>query len=384
MNPKPLLWAGAGVLVLVLLALDLGVLRPKNGEVQPRQALVWSAVWIALALLFNAGIYRWLGAAPALQFFTGYLIEKALSVDNLFVFLAIFGSLAVPKSQQYRVLFWGILGALLLRVIFILIGAALLQSFHWIIYVFGGILLLTGIKLFRQSGKEAHPAQGAIYRLVTRLVPATSEYHGNRFFITEKQKWVATPLFAALLMIMIADVVFAVDSIPAIFAVTSDPFLVLTSNIFAILGLRSLFFVLAGAMSRFTYLKIGLAGVLCFVGIKMLITDVYRVPIAASLGAIVLLLGGSVLLSILRVQTAWSARKRLLNIFRWSLWIVPAVTAIAAFLSAPVLRAVDRSSTITLLYYTAEGAHALAGIVAAAMISLGVLAALNSWKNEPA
>ena len=373
MNPKTLLWAGAGMLVLVLLALDLGVFRRKSGEVPPRRALVWSAVWIALALTFNAGIYHWLGSAPALQFFTGYLIEKVLSVDNLLVFLAIFGSLAVPKSQQYRVLFWGIFGALLLRAIFILIGAALLQRFHWIIYVFGGILVFTGIQLFRQRSDEAHPERSAIYRFVTRIVPSTTAYYGNRFFIREKRKWVATPLFAALLMITVADVVFAIDSIPAIFAVTSDPFLILTSNLFAMLGLRSLFFVLADAMSRFTYLTVGLAGVLCLVGIKMLITDVYQVPIAASLGAIVLLLGGSVLLSILRVRTAWSTRKRLRNIFRWSLWIVPAVTAIAAFLSAPVLRAVDRSSTVTLLHYTAEGAHALAGIVAAAMISFIVL-----------
>ncbi len=297
---SPLLWGGFLVFVLAMLALDLGVFHRKAHEVSLKEAVTWSLVWIGLAFVFNAGIYFWFGTEPALQFLTGYLIEKALSIDNLFVFLVIFGYFAVPKVHQHRVLFWGILGALVMRAIFIGVGAALLQSFHWIIYIFGAILVLTGLKLLKQRNEEIHPERNPIYRLAARVLPSTKEYHGSQFFVKQFGKWVVTPLFLVLLMVEATDVVFAIDSIPAIFAVTSDPFLVFTSNIFAMLGLRSLYFLLAGIMSRFVYLKVGLALVLCFVGIKMLIIDFYKVPIVLSLAAVVLLLGGSIVASVIK------------------------------------------------------------------------------------
>lgn len=290
------------IFVLAMLALDLGVFHRKAHEVPLKEALVWSVVWITLALVFNVGVYYWFGTEPALQFLTGYLIEKALSVDNLFVFLVIFGYFGVPKAYQHRVLFWGILGALVMRAIFIGLGAALLQSFHWIIYVFGAILVLTGIKLLVQRNEEMHPERNPMYRLAAKVLPSTSEYHGSKFFVKQAGKWVVTPLFLVLVMVEATDVVFAVDSIPAIFAITSDPFLVFTSNIFAILGLRALYFLLAGIMSRFVYLKVGLALVLCFVGVKMLIVDFYKVPIVLSLGVVVLLLGGSIVASLIKTR----------------------------------------------------------------------------------
>lgn len=299
---SPLLWGGFVIFVLAMLALDLGVFHRKAHEVPLKEALVWSVVWITLALVFNVGVYYWFGTEPALQFLTGYLIEKALSVDNLFVFLVIFGYFGVPKAYQHRVLFWGILGALVMRAIFIGLGAALLQSFHWIIYVFGAILVLTGIKLLVQRNEEMHPERNPMYRLAAKVLPSTSEYHGSKFFVKQAGKWVVTPLFLVLVMVEATDVVFAVDSIPAIFAITSDPFLVFTSNIFAILGLRALYFLLAGIMSRFVYLKVGLALVLCFVGVKMLIVDFYKVPIVLSLGVVVLLLGGSIVASLIKTR----------------------------------------------------------------------------------
>jgi len=299
---SPILWGGFVIFVLAMLALDLGVFHRKAHEVPLKEALVWSIVWITLALVFNVGVYYWFGAEPALQFLTGYLIEKALSVDNLFVFLVIFGYFGVPKAYQHRVLFWGILGALVMRAIFIGLGAALLQSFHWIIYVFGAILVLTGIKLLVQRNEEMHPERNPMYRLAAKVLPSTSEYHGSRFFVKQAGKWVVTPLFLVLVMVEATDVVFAVDSIPAIFAITSDPFLVFTSNIFAILGLRALYFLLAGIMSRFVYLKVGLALVLCFVGVKMLIVDFYKVPIVLSLGVVVLLLAGAIVASLIKTR----------------------------------------------------------------------------------
>lgn len=299
---SPLLWGGFVIFVLAMLALDLGVFHRKAHEVPLKEALVWSVVWITLALVFNVGVYYWFGTEPALQFLTGYLIEKALSVDNLFVFLVIFGYFGVPKAYQHRVLFWGILGALVMRAIFIGLGAALLQSFHWIIYVFGAILVLTGIKLLVQRNEEMHPERNPMYRLAAKVLPSTREYHGSKFFVKQAGKWVVTPLFLVLVMVEATDVVFAVDSIPAIFAITSDPFLVFTSNIFAILGLRALYFLLAGIMSRFVYLKVGLALVLCFVGVKMLIVDFYKVPIVLSLGVVVLLLGGSIVASLIKTR----------------------------------------------------------------------------------
>jgi tellurite resistance protein TerC len=299
---SPLLWGAFVVFVLAMLALDLGVFHRKAHEVPVKEALTWSVVWIALAVAFNVAIYHWFGSEKALQFATGYVIEKALSVDNLFVFIVIFSYFGVAKQYQHRVLFWGIIGALVMRAVFIGAGAALLASFHWVIYIFGALLLYTGIKLLRQRGEEMHPEKNPVYRFFAKMLPATKEYRGAKFFVREGGKWLVTPLFLVLLAVEATDIVFAVDSIPAIFAVTNDPFLVFTSNIFAILGLRALYFLLAGVMSRFVYLKIGLSLVLCFVGIKMLITEFYKIPIVISLGVVVLLLGGSVVASLFKTR----------------------------------------------------------------------------------
>lgn len=299
----PILWVGFTAFVLVMLALDLGVFHRKAHAVGMREALGWTIFWIMLALLFNAGIYYYYGTRAALEFFTGYLIEKALSVDNIFVFLVIFAYFAVPAAYQHRVLFYGILGALVMRALFILAGAALLETFHWTIYIFGGILLLTAFKLLRHQHEEVHPERNPVVRLFKRFVPMISEYRGHRFFVREGGRWLATPLLLVLVTIEATDLVFAVDSIPAIFAVTRDPFIVYTSNIFAILGLRALFFLLAGALGKLYYLKTGLALVLGFVGTKMLIVDFYKVPISVSLAAIVLILGAAAVGSLLRPKS---------------------------------------------------------------------------------
>jgi tellurite resistance protein TerC len=286
--------------VLALLALDLGVFHRKAHEVTTREALTWSVVWISLALLFNMGITYWYGRERGMEFLTGFLIEKALAVDNIFVFAVVFSTFAVPPALQHRVLFWGILGALVMRAIFIAAGAALIHQFHWIMYVFGGFLVLTGIKLFLQREEEMRPEQNPLVRLFMRWVPSVSTYHGSRFFVGQDGRRYATPLLLVLVVIEITDLIFAVDSIPAIFAVTSDPFIVYTSNIFAILGLRSLYFLLAGVMSQFHYLKVGLALVLVFVGIKMSLVDIYKIPIGLSLGVIATLIGGAIVASWLR------------------------------------------------------------------------------------
>jgi len=305
---SPVLWTVFSVFVLGMLALDLGVFSRKPHEVHHREALAWSAVWVTLALIFNGWIYLRFGADKALEFLTGYLIEKALSVDNIFVFVVLFAVFAVPKIYQHRVLFWGVIGAIVMRAIFIAAGAALLQNFHWIIYVFGGILVLTGIRLLMQGDKESHPEQNPIFRFVRRVIPAVPEYHGKKFMVVlENGRRYATPLLLVLIAIEITDVIFAVDSIPAIFAITDDPFIVYTSNIFAILGLRALYFLLAGVIDRFHPLKIGLALVLIFVGAKMLIADYYKVPIGVSLGVIAAILGGSVAASLVWPKRVSSA-----------------------------------------------------------------------------
>jgi tellurite resistance protein TerC len=287
-----------------MLALDLGVFHRKAHVVGFREALGWSVVWIGLALLFGAFVAWRFGAQLGVEYLTGYLIEKSLSVDNIFVFLVIFSGLGIPLQHQHRVLFWGILSALVLRAVMIFAGAALLARFHWLIYVFGAFLILTGIKLFLNRGKQEHPEQSAAMRLARRFVPSTPRLHGERFWVREEGRWLATPLFMALLMVEVTDVIFAVDSIPAIFAVTSDPFIVFTSNIFAILGLRSLFFLLAGLVEKFTYLKVGLAAVLVFVGAKMTLIDFVKVPALLSLAIVLGLLGVSLLAS------WWVARRR--------------------------------------------------------------------------
>ncbi|MBA3976385.1 MAG: hypothetical protein C0504_19430 [Candidatus Solibacter sp.] len=293
------MWVGFTILILALLALDLGVFHRRDHAVRTREALVWTAVWIALALVFNAGVYRWFGPERGLEFFTGYLIEKALSVDNIFVFIVIFSYFKVPAAYQHRVLFWGIVGALIMRAVFILLGAALLQQFHWVIYVFGAFLIFTGVKMVG-GATESHPERNPVFRLFHRLVPSVKTYQGSRFIVTEAGKRYATPLLLVLVCVETTDIVFAVDSIPAIFAITRDPFIVYTSNIFAILGLRALYFVLAGVMGQFHFLRVGLALVLVFVGFKMVLTDIYKVPIGASLAVVASLIAGSVALSLLR------------------------------------------------------------------------------------
>ena len=283
---SPMLWTIFSIFVLGMLALDLGVFNRKAHEVRFKEALTWSIVWVALSLAFNWWIYHKFGSQKALEFLTGYLIEKALSVDNIFVFVVLFASFAVPKIYQHRVLFWGVLGALLMRAIFIGLGAALVSRFHWIMYVFGAILIYTGIKLMKEGEAEPHPEKNPIYKFARRLMPATPEYHGKHFVIIKDGRRYATPLLLVLIAIEATDVVFAVDSIPAIFAITTDPFIVYTSNIFAILGLRAMYFLLAGVIDKFHFLNIGLALVLIFVGVKMIIADWYKIPIGISLGVI--------------------------------------------------------------------------------------------------
>jgi tellurite resistance protein TerC len=285
-----------------MLALDLGVFHRKQHVVSVREALVWTSVWISLAMLFNVGVYFWFGPERALEFLTGYLIEKALSVDNVFVFLVVFGSFAVPAKLQHRVLFWGVLGALVMRALFIFIGAAALQRFHWVAYLFGAFLVLTAVKLLLQRNSEVHPERNPIFRLFKRFVPAVDHYRNEHFTLVQDGKRYATPLLLVLVAIEATDIVFAVDSLPAIFSVTTDPFIVYTSNIFAILGLRALYFALAGVMGKFHYLKVGLALVLAFVGAKMLLAAVYKIPILASLAIIATLLAGAVIASLIRAS----------------------------------------------------------------------------------
>jgi tellurite resistance protein TerC len=296
----PLLWGAFTLFVLILLALDLGVFHRKAHAVGPREALGWSVFWIALALLFNAVVVWRFGPQRGLEFLTGYLIEKALSVDNIFVFLVIFSYFSVPAAYQHRVLFWGILGAIVFRVIFILTGAALLGAFHWVMYIFGGLLILTALRIVRTRDEEVHPERNPLLRLVHRYVPVVPTYQGERFFVRAGGRLMATPLLLVLVVVEATDIVFAIDSIPAIFAVTPDPFIVYTSNIFAILGLRALFFLLAGVLSRFHYLRIGLGLVLAFVGMKMLLSDLYEIPIGLSLSIVVALIGGAIVASLLR------------------------------------------------------------------------------------
>jgi tellurite resistance protein TerC len=294
----PLLWGGFLAFVLAMLALDLGVFHRKAHTVSWKEAAAWSAVWIACAAVFNALLYVLFGADHALEFTAGYLIEKALAVDNIFVFVVIFASFGVPAALQHRVLFWGVLGALVMRALFIFAGGAFLQRFHWAMYVFGGLLVITGVRLLFHRDDHPHsPANSPIVRFLRRIVPASHDFAGDHFWVRIDGKRLATPLLLALLAVEVSDVVFALDSIPAIFAVTTDPFLVFTSNIFAILGLRSMYFLLAGIVDKFVYLKPGLALVLVFVGAKMLVVDVFKVPIFASLGVIASILVTAVLAS---------------------------------------------------------------------------------------
>lgn len=298
----PLHWAAFIVFVLAMLALDLGVFHRHAHEVKTKEALTWSLVWIALAACFGGLVFALFGYERALEFATGYVIEKALSVDNLFVFVVLFSAFRVPQAAQHRVLFWGVLGALVMRAVFITAGSVLLQRFSWLMYLFGAFLVFTAVKLWREksSGEAESPLEGKTYKLFMRLVPSTSQLDGHHFFTRQNGRRLATPLFMVLMLVEVTDLIFAVDSIPAVFAVTRDPFIVFTSNVFAILGLRSLYFVLADFVQRFYYLKPALALVLGFVGLKMLGMGVYHVPIWLSLSVICGTLLGAVLLSVRR------------------------------------------------------------------------------------
>jgi tellurite resistance protein TerC len=289
------LWIGFNGFVLIMLCIDLGVFHRKAHIVSMKEALSWTAAWVSLALVFNLGVWHYLGQQKALEFFTGYVIEYSLSVDNMFVFALLFSYFAVPPLYQHKVLFWGILGALLMRAVMILVGAALIAKFAWIIYVFGAFLILTGIKMIFKKEEEIHPERNPLVRLFKRFMPVTSDYRADKFFVREKGILMATPLFVVLLLVEFTDLIFAVDSIPAIFAVTKDPFIVYTSNVFAILGLRSLYFALSGVMDKFHYLKIGLGVVLTFVGVKMLLGHTpWKIDTLVSLGVIVFVLAAAV------------------------------------------------------------------------------------------
>ena len=308
MIDKTTLWIGFNVFILGMLALDLGVFHRKSHTVSLRESFTWTAVWIVLAMLFNLGVWHFAGRDKALEFFTGYVIEKSLSVDNVFVFALLFSYFAVPAQWQHKVLFWGIIGALLLRAIMIAAGAALIANFAWIIYVFGGFLILTGIKMIVKRVEAIHPETNPLVRLFKRLMPVTKDYEGDKFFVRRNGALMATPLFLVLLLVEFTDVIFAVDSIPAIFAVTRDPFIVYTSNVFAILGLRSLYFALAGVMDKFHLLKTGLGVVLTFVGVKMLLGHTaYKIDTLVSLGVIVAVLAASIVASLVWPKAAADA-----------------------------------------------------------------------------
>ena len=278
-----LYWIIFNVFIFLMLFLDLGVFHKQEHEVKMKEAFTWTLVWVAAALIFNVLVYFYLGEKPAIEFFTGYLIEKSLSMDNIFVFVVIFEYFKIPMIHQHRVLFFGILGAVVFRALFIFTGVTLVSKFHWLLYVFGAFLVFTGIKLSFSSEKEADFENSLVARFTKKIIPMTNTLHGSKFFIIENGKRLATPLFLALLIIEASDILFALDSIPAIMAITLDPFIIYTSNIFAILGLRSLYFVLKNLVDRFHYLKYGLSLILVFVGVKMLMIDIYKIPTLYSL-----------------------------------------------------------------------------------------------------
>jgi tellurite resistance protein TerC len=297
-------WALFGVLIAIALALDLFVVHRRAHALKIKEALLGSAAWIALALLFNVGVYLYRGPTAGVEFLTGYVIELSLSVDNLFVFLLLFRYFAVPAQYQHKVLFWGIIGAVAMRLAFILAGVSLLERFHWAIYVFGLILVVSGVRMVRQSEAEIHPERNPVLAVFRRFIPISSSYEGDRFMVRRERMWLATPLMLVLIMVETTDLVFAVDSIPAVLAITSDPFIVFTSNIFAVLGLRALFFSLAGVMQLFHYLHYGLSAILVFVGLKMILSDLFKVPTPIALGIVVAILAICVVASLIWPQKA--------------------------------------------------------------------------------
>jgi tellurite resistance protein TerC len=295
---SPAVWLGFAILVVVVLVIDLGIFNRKAHVVKTREALIWTGVWVALALGFNVFVWQRFGVLAAEEFITGYAIEKALSVDNLFVMYAVFTAFSIPALHQHRVLFWGIIGAVVMRTMMVFAGVALLSSFHWLIFIFGGFLVLTGLKMLVRKDGPPQPENSRLLRAFKKVMPVSNDLQSGRMFVRVEGALAATPLFLALLTIEASDAVFAVDSIFAIFAVTTDPFIVLTSNVFAMLGLRSLYFVLSGAAERFKYVQPGLALVLVLIGVKMAISDWVKIPVLVSLGMIVVLVGGSIAASL--------------------------------------------------------------------------------------
>ena len=303
---SPLLYVFFTIAIIALLVVDLGLFQRKSHEVKIKEALGWSAVWISLALLFNVGLFFWRGKEPALQFLTGYLIELSLSVDNLFVFLLIFMYFKVPAAYQHKVLFWGILGAQIMRGLLIGVGVVLISQFHWILYLFGLFLVFTGIKMgIQEDEAEVRPERNIFVRFFRKVMPVTPGYHGSRFFLKHEGRHYATLLLIVVIVLETTDLLFALDSIPAVFAITTDPFIVYTSNICAILGLRSLYFALAGMMNLFHYLKIGLAVVLTFVGMKMLLAEVFPISIGIALCVV-----GAVLLLSVAASLVWPRQEK--------------------------------------------------------------------------
>lgn len=283
MSETGILWVTFNAFVVAMLAIDLGIFHRKSHEVGVKEALTWTCVWITLAMLFNLFTYYYFDKVKALEFFTGYLIEKSLSVDNIFVIILIFSYFKVPKAYQHKVLFWGILGALVMRFIFILSGVELIHRFHWLIYIFGGFLIITGIRMLTSGDQKIEPDKNPLIKLAKKIMPITTAFEGDKFFVKRNARTWATPLFLVVILIETTDLIFAVDSIPAILAISDDTFIIYTSNVFALLGLRSLYFALAGIEQYFKYLKFGLSAILVFVGIKMCIVDWFKIPIEISL-----------------------------------------------------------------------------------------------------
>jgi tellurite resistance protein TerC len=298
------LWVALAAVIVGMLALDLFVFHRDAHEVSIREAAAFSAMWIALGLGFGGLVFLWSGPQAGGEYLAGYLIEKSLSMDNVFVFAMIFGAFAVPARYQHRVLFWGVVGAIVFRAIFIAAGTTLLDAVHWLIYGFGILLIVTGIRMARSSGHAIDPERNPVLRLLRRVIPMTEAYHGQRFLVRHRGKVLATPLLAVLVVVETSDVMFAIDSIPAIFAITTDPFIVMSSNAFAILGLRSLYFLLAGILPRFIYLKVGLAALLVFAGGKILLSEVWKMPVALSIAVIVAILAMAIGASL------WATRRR--------------------------------------------------------------------------
>lgn len=299
MSTQTMMWVVFGVVIGVMFILDLFVFNRKSHEIKFREALTWTLVWVSLAMAFNLGVWYFMGPAKALEFLTGYIIEESLSIDNLFVFIMIFSYFQVPRAHQPRVLKWGIMGALVMRAIFIILGIELIERFHWMVYIFGAILVYTGYKMAFGGDDKIEPEKNPLVRLVRRFIPITKRMVGDRFFIKRRGILAATPLFLTLIVVESSDLIFAVDSIPAVLAVTRDPFIVYSSNVFAIMGLRSLYYLLSHVMEMFVYLKLGVSFILAYVGAKMLLAGVIKIPLIFSLGMIIGTLTISILVSVL-------------------------------------------------------------------------------------